>query len=83
MAVIRSIANALELSAEELLAQAAGITDDGPKGVSVEAAIRADTRLTTSQKSALIAVYRSMAAGGGARQGPVRPTERATPPREG
>jgi transcriptional regulator with XRE-family HTH domain len=64
VAVIRSIAEALQLSAEEVLAHAAGITGTGrPAGDGVEAAIRADERLSTSQKSALITVYRSMVAG--------------------
>jgi transcriptional regulator with XRE-family HTH domain len=67
VAVIRAIADALELSAEELLAHAAGITDQtgaqtGGRSatVGVESAIRSDGRLSTSQKSALITVYRSM-----------------------
>ena len=38
---------------------AAGIADEG-KAAGVEAAIRADGKLSTSQKSALITVYRSM-----------------------
>lgn len=66
--VIRSLAEALNLSAEVLLAQAAGLEravgrgrpTTGPGTVPVESAIRADRRLTQAQKKALVAVYRSM-----------------------
>ncbi len=66
--VIRSLAEALNLSAEVLLAEAAGLErvvgggrpSIGPGTVPVETAIRADRRLTQSQKKALVAVYRSM-----------------------
>lgn len=60
VAVITSIAKALNLSAEALLAQAAGI--DGTEvaaGLDTEAAIKADPRLTDGQKDALLSVYRS------------------------
>jgi transcriptional regulator with XRE-family HTH domain len=60
VAVIRAIADALQLSAEDVLAQAAGIAEDPAARVTVESAIRADAKLSTSQKSALITVYRSM-----------------------
>jgi transcriptional regulator with XRE-family HTH domain len=63
--VLRSIARALNLSAETLLAQA-GVLDgedqplagngDGPR---TETAIRCDPGLTEGQKEALLAVYRS------------------------
>jgi len=68
--VLRSIARALDLSAEAMLAQAgllddAGPTSDGgpvqPSGT--EAAIRADRLLTETQKEALLSVYRSYVAG--------------------
>jgi len=73
--VLKLIADALDLSTETLLAQA-GLTDvfdddaapeapgrktresDALPGV--EAAIRADERLSDEQKAALVAVYRSM-----------------------
>jgi len=67
---LRAISDALNLSAETLLAQAglidaiagdglkAGPGDDVPD---TERAIAADPRLTEDQKSALITVYRSMA----------------------
>lgn len=73
VAVIRSLAEALNLSAEVLLAEAAGLQrvaggvrfpdadpDADPGTSEVEEAVRADARLTESQKSALIGVYRSM-----------------------
>src|SRR5437016_2239394 len=68
--VLRSIASALNISAETLLAQA-GLLDgtgvpfpeetaDGarPEPTSTEAAIRLDPALTNAQKEALLAVYR-------------------------
>jgi transcriptional regulator with XRE-family HTH domain len=65
MRVLRSIARALNLSAETLLAQA-GIFDDDQPGDSAddggsvtESAIRADQFLTTEQKESLLSVYRS------------------------
>jgi transcriptional regulator with XRE-family HTH domain len=59
--VIKSLADALNLSAETMLAQAAGLDDDDstPANSDTEAAIRADTRLSESQKQALLSVYRS------------------------
>ena len=69
--VLRLLADALNVSAETLLAQAglfnsgpdpAGAEADGPAQSleSVEAVIRADARLDDEQKAALLAVYRSM-----------------------
>jgi transcriptional regulator with XRE-family HTH domain len=65
--VLKLISDALNVSAETLLAEAgligpASPDEDGkgPAGASTEAAIRADERLSEDQKSALIAVYRSM-----------------------
>jgi transcriptional regulator with XRE-family HTH domain len=64
--VLKSIANALNVSAETLLVQA-GLLEDGgeegaaPAGSSVEAAIRTDPILSDDQKEALINVYRAMA----------------------
>ena len=67
--VLRSIAEALDLSAETLLEQA-GLLEDGGNGASsatstlaTERAIRVDPRLTDAQKEALISVYRSYVAG--------------------
>jgi transcriptional regulator with XRE-family HTH domain len=71
--VLKQISDALNLSAETLMAQAglidavaadaAGGGDDAGAGVKpppAEDAIRADERLSEEQKAALIAVYRSM-----------------------
>jgi transcriptional regulator with XRE-family HTH domain len=72
--VLKAISDALNLSAETLLAQAglidamagkaAGPADSADQGDApgTEEAIRADKRLSEDQKSALIAVYRSMLA---------------------
>ena len=68
--VLKAISDALNLSTETLLAQAglvdtadtedqAGETDPDTR---TEDAIRADQRLTDEQRTALIAVYRSMVA---------------------
>jgi len=64
--VLKSIATALNVSAETLLSQAglldadSRVASDDP-AVSVEAAIRSDGRLSDAQKEALINVYRTMA----------------------
>ena len=61
VAVIRSLAQALNLSADVLLAQAAGLDREGqPASATTEAAIRSDPLLDDGQKAALLAVYRSM-----------------------
>ena len=65
--VLRSIAEALDLSAETLLEQA-GLLEDAHNGSAhqttppTERAIRIDPRLTEAQKEALISVYRSYVA---------------------
>ena len=69
--VLRLLADALNVSAETLLAEAGllehgadaahGDTSGGPG--SVESVIRADARLDNEQKAALLAVYRSMLKG--------------------
>jgi len=59
--VLQSIARALNVSAETLLAHA-GIDDDSPDVTELpdtESAIRADDRLADDQKQALLTVYRS------------------------
>jgi transcriptional regulator with XRE-family HTH domain len=65
--VIRLISDALNVSAETLLAQAgllhrdsSGRAEADPAPPDIEAAIRSERRLTDDQKSALIAVVRSM-----------------------
>ena len=58
--VLKSIATALNLSAEVLLAQAGLITEPADaEDDATEAALRADGRLTAPQKRALLSVYRS------------------------
>ena len=60
--VLKSLANALNVSAETLLAQA-GLLEGEDKAVtpivSTEAVIRADPALSEDQKKALLGVYRS------------------------
>ena len=68
--VLRSIARALNVSAETLLAQAGLLDpeDDATHDRAVpdtEAAIRADPKLSAEQKEALLSVYRSYVARGG------------------
>lgn len=76
--VIRSVARALGLPAEVLLSQAGLADDEAGTGTggggksddgapvpppSVEDAVRADPRLSSAEKEALLAVYRSYLAG--------------------
>lgn len=64
MRVLQSIARALDLSADAMLAHV-GLSADPPAGEegrslpATEAAIRADPELTEDQKGALLSVYRS------------------------
>jgi transcriptional regulator with XRE-family HTH domain len=69
--VLKAISDALNVSAETLLAQAGlidaddaadpGVEDqNAPSALGTEETIRADERLTEEQRAALIAVYRSM-----------------------
>ena len=68
--VLKAISDALNVSAETLLAQAGlvdavtgekgGPPDEAGEEERTEAAIAADKRLSDDQKAALIAVYRSM-----------------------
>lgn len=58
--VLKSIADALDVSAEILFEQAGLISGTGKLGdEATESAIRADQRLTEAQRHALLAVYRS------------------------
>jgi len=60
--VVKSLAAAFDLPAEVLLARAGLFEEDandGPQPDQIETAIRADRRLTDSQRQALLAVYRS------------------------
>ena len=58
--VLQSIARALDVSAETILAHA-GLAAEEPSAITgaTEAAIRRDERLTDEQKQALLTVYRS------------------------
>jgi transcriptional regulator with XRE-family HTH domain len=60
IAIIKSLAEALNLSTTDLLAHAADIASDEKEVTTTEGAIRNDPLLNDSQKSALLAVYRSM-----------------------
>jgi transcriptional regulator with XRE-family HTH domain len=66
MRVLKSIAEALNVSAETLLKQAGlvneGVDGDEQVGETTEAAIRSDRRLSEAQKRALLSVYRSYVA---------------------
>ena len=58
--VLKSIAQALNLSAEALFAQAGFMPESTqPNDDATETALRVDPRLTEPQKRALLAVYRS------------------------
>ncbi len=70
IAVVKSLAQALNLSVGDLLAHAADIVTGEETPSTTEASIRRDPRLNDSQKSALLAVYASMVAGS---TGPVTP----------
>jgi transcriptional regulator with XRE-family HTH domain len=60
--VLKSIADALQLSAETVYEQAGLLDPDtAPERTSVEEAIRLDDALTEEQKQVLIGVYRSFA----------------------
>jgi len=75
--VLKAIAAALNVSAESLLVQAGLLeSSDGAAGdsPSVEDAIRADTRISDDQKSAMLAVYRSYIAQNTA-QGSTKPDD--------
>jgi hypothetical protein len=60
--VLKSLAEAFNMSAESLLGQAGLLDGRAAEGVDTESAIRADPRLTQSQKQALLGVYRDFTA---------------------
>jgi transcriptional regulator with XRE-family HTH domain len=60
IAIIKSLAEALNLSTSDLLAHAADIASDEESATTTEGAIRNDPLLNETQKGALLAVYRSM-----------------------
>lgn len=57
--VLKSLASALQISAETLFARAGFLDDIAEESCTVEEAIRLDGRLSTKEKEALIGVYRS------------------------
>jgi transcriptional regulator with XRE-family HTH domain len=61
--VLKSLADAFNLSAETIPPPPPRHDDTPAEGVDTEAAIRADPRLTDSQKEALLGVYRGFTAG--------------------
>ena len=68
LTVLRSIADALGLTTEQLLAKAGwaqAVADDIPtdQAVGTEETIRRDPRLTEAQRTALLGVYRSFIEG--------------------
>jgi transcriptional regulator with XRE-family HTH domain len=64
--VLKTIAEALNLSAEALFAQAGLMPESHPRADdATETAIRTDPRLSESQKRALLGVYRSYLVEGG------------------
>jgi transcriptional regulator with XRE-family HTH domain len=60
IAIIKSLAEALNLSVSDLLAHAADIVSGEESATTTEGAIRNDSLLNDAQKRALLAVYRSM-----------------------
>jgi transcriptional regulator with XRE-family HTH domain len=60
IAIIKALAEALNLSTSDLLAHAADIASDEQAATTTEGAIRNDPLLNAAQRSALLAVYRSM-----------------------
>ena len=61
--VLKSLADALHLSAEALFVRAGLMEEeDGERTIDVEEAIRLDDRLSEEQKEALLRVYRGFAA---------------------
>jgi transcriptional regulator with XRE-family HTH domain len=60
--VLKSLADAFNMSAESLLGQAGLLDEPSSEGLDTEAAISADPRLTQSQKEALLGVYRDFTA---------------------
>lgn len=57
--VMSAVADALAVPLEDLLAKTSPPSSEGPPRPTVEAAIRAETRLSPAQQEALIAVFRS------------------------
>jgi transcriptional regulator with XRE-family HTH domain len=63
--VVKSLADAFNLSVETILGQAGLLVDEtSGESVDAEAAIKADSRLSASQKDALLGVYRGFTSKG-------------------
>jgi transcriptional regulator with XRE-family HTH domain len=62
--VLKSLADAFNLSTETVLEQAGLLVDETPGAVDTEAAIKADPQLTARQKDALLGVYRDFTSQG-------------------
>jgi transcriptional regulator with XRE-family HTH domain len=56
--VLRNLAGALRISAATMLAEAGLVQESTGEKIDVETAVRLDTHLNTSQKEALLGVYR-------------------------
>jgi transcriptional regulator with XRE-family HTH domain len=69
IAIIKALAEALNLSTSDLLAHAADIASDEQAATTTEGAIRNDPLLNAAQKGALLAVYRSMVDADGSSEG--------------
>lgn len=66
--VLRAVAAALDVSADDLIRRAAALDDDDGAEPSAEEAIRRDPRLTESQRAALLGVLRSYVESNSARR---------------
>jgi len=80
IAIIKSLAEALNLSVSDLLAHAADIASDGVPPTTTSGAIRNDPLLNDEQKSALLAVYRSMVDPAPTGEPPAKPRATTKPP---
>jgi transcriptional regulator with XRE-family HTH domain len=79
--IIKSLAEALNLSVRDLLAHAADVAAGEEATTTTEGAIRNDPLLNDTQKSALLAVYRSMVTVAATPEtAPADPTTAAAPP---
>jgi transcriptional regulator with XRE-family HTH domain len=79
--VLKAIADALQIQSETLFARAGFIDEEADRGPSgVERAIRADARLTTEHKRALIDIYRSFASQDAAASPPEAPAKSPNQP---
>jgi transcriptional regulator with XRE-family HTH domain len=77
--IIKSLAEALNLSVRDLLAHAADVAAGEEATTTTEGAIRNDPLLNDAQKSALLAVYRSMVTAAPEEPSRPRTTDPATP----